>query len=246
MCFLFSTLGAAADELINVTINVPVNWNMTHCSDLGFCNPVNIYTCVHFQAPSYVFPDSMYGTQCLSLTHCHHLQMVYPGSPGFAFLSVAVFHLTQSCRPSGSIHIILKSADTQFCEVFCGLPMGAVPSTINFVCTITQFTLSFHSTSPCPLDHLSLYKSMPPRPPFTLQVHAPSTSFPSTSPCPLDLLSLYKSMPPRPPFTLQVHAPSTSFSSSQFKLFLLPASFCALHCVICHLSMWCSTIMVVS
>ncbi|KAK2193500.1 hypothetical protein NP493_12g09000 [Ridgeia piscesae] len=59
--------GAAADELINVTINVPVNWNMTHCSDLGFCNPVNIYTCVHFQAPSYVFPDSMSPDRCESL-----------------------------------------------------------------------------------------------------------------------------------------------------------------------------------
>ncbi|KAI0222843.1 Transmembrane protein 219 [Lamellibrachia satsuma] len=56
--------GAAADELINVTINVPIEWNMTRCSNLGFCDSVKIFTCVHFQAPSFVFPDSMSPDRC--------------------------------------------------------------------------------------------------------------------------------------------------------------------------------------
>ena len=122
VCFLFASLGAAADELINVTINVPVNWNMTHCSDLGFCNPVNIYTCVHFQAPSYVFPDSMYVTQ---MSFSHSLSPSADGVSRFSWVRLSFrcllssdtvlytqwvnSHHTQVCR-----HVILKSVDMSY------------------------------------------------------------------------------------------------------------------------------------
>ena len=124
VCFLFSTPGAAADELINVTINVPVNWNMTHCSDLGFCNPVNIYTCVHFQAPSYVFPDSMQVTRCLS----HPLSSSKDGVSMFSWVLLS-FH----CR--------LPSDTVLYITVLSGLlwpTYGRCP----------LYTLSFRSTSP--------------------------------------------------------------------------------------------------
>ncbi|XP_074642214.1 transmembrane protein 248-like [Tubulanus polymorphus] len=53
--------GAAAQEDVNITFSLPYNWNLTQCNEEGTCEPVKIYTCVHFQASPAVFPVSKYG-----------------------------------------------------------------------------------------------------------------------------------------------------------------------------------------
>lgn len=60
--------GLAADEAINITAELPYEWNTTHCRNPPFgCEPVQIYTCVHFQAAPLVFPTSRSPSMCEGL-----------------------------------------------------------------------------------------------------------------------------------------------------------------------------------
>lgn len=51
--------GLAADEIVNITTELPYEWNTTQCKGPPYgCQTVQIYTCVHFQASPLVFPSS--------------------------------------------------------------------------------------------------------------------------------------------------------------------------------------------
>jgi hypothetical protein len=58
--------GAAGEEPVNITMHLPYEWNNTKCSQIG-CDHVKIYTCVHFQASSSVFPSSRSPEMCESV-----------------------------------------------------------------------------------------------------------------------------------------------------------------------------------
>ncbi|ELT90464.1 hypothetical protein CAPTEDRAFT_222725 [Capitella teleta] len=60
--------GVAGDEVINVSMEIANDWNRTQCSGLhGRCKPIKVFTCVYFQAPAHVFPDSKIPPQCSAL-----------------------------------------------------------------------------------------------------------------------------------------------------------------------------------
>ncbi|XP_064652449.1 transmembrane protein 248-like isoform X2 [Lineus longissimus] len=48
--------GAALNQEVNITFALPFDWNSTKCDKEGKCDPVQIYTCVNFQAAPSVFP----------------------------------------------------------------------------------------------------------------------------------------------------------------------------------------------
>ncbi len=51
--------GSAAQEPVNITTELAVEWNATHCNGPPYgCQSVKILTCVHFQASPLVFPSS--------------------------------------------------------------------------------------------------------------------------------------------------------------------------------------------
>ena len=57
-CFVYFSTGPAADEVINVTAELPYDFNNTQCRYPYGCDPVQILTCVHFTASPTVFPTS--------------------------------------------------------------------------------------------------------------------------------------------------------------------------------------------
>jgi len=55
-------LGPAAEEPIYIAMQLPYEWNLTHCSPARrhSCSVVHIYTCVSFQASDFVFPPGRF------------------------------------------------------------------------------------------------------------------------------------------------------------------------------------------
>lgn len=56
--------GPAAEEAINITAELPNDWNATRCSSTYGCEVVKMFTCVHFQASTSVFPTSQSPPMC--------------------------------------------------------------------------------------------------------------------------------------------------------------------------------------
>lgn len=72
--------GPAAEEMINVTMDLPFDWNNSKCGLPMGCDPVQIYTCVHFQGNYNVFPKSRSPEVCESINETitgieYHAQM---------------------------------------------------------------------------------------------------------------------------------------------------------------------------
>ena len=68
-----------AEELISVTVELPLDWNMTHCSELTGCESVKMVICVHFYAQTSMFPLSRYPHTCQALNETGiewHRQMI--------------------------------------------------------------------------------------------------------------------------------------------------------------------------
>lgn len=59
--------GQAANEEVNVTMELPYEWNSTHCQNEYKCDEVQIYACVHLQAAPMVFPPSRSPQMCESI-----------------------------------------------------------------------------------------------------------------------------------------------------------------------------------
>ena len=93
---------------------------------------------------------------------------VFPDSAGFPFLPIAFLQLVLSITWVDTIR--LKSADTESCEVFLGLPTRTVPSTFNCIQPITQSTLSFSFT--CPYHPVYFFSSI-----YCLYTHVSSKFF---------------------------------------------------------------------
>ncbi|XP_071093836.1 transmembrane protein 248-like [Haliotis cracherodii] len=71
--------GEAADLEMNVTFVLPFQWNTTRCNRRGICDPVNIFTCISFQAPVSFFPHTRKPDMCHGNSESgieYHVKMV--------------------------------------------------------------------------------------------------------------------------------------------------------------------------
>jgi hypothetical protein len=53
--FIYAVTGVAGKEEINVTMELPYEWNSTKCGLTG-CEKISFFACIHFQASTDVFP----------------------------------------------------------------------------------------------------------------------------------------------------------------------------------------------